>query len=50
MGDDPFSYGLHGNEQNLATFLRYSHEQGLSERLIEPRELFARETLEASKI
>ena len=50
MGDDPFSYGLHGNEQTLATFLRYSHEQGLCERLIEPAELFAAETLEASKI
>jgi 4,5-dihydroxyphthalate decarboxylase len=50
MGDDPFSYGLRGNEQTLATFLRYSFEQGLSGRLIEPGELFAAETLEASKI
>ena len=50
MGDDPFSYGLPGNEQNLATFLRYSHEQGLCDRLLEPRDLFAEETLEASKI
>ena len=50
MGDDPFSYGLHGNEQNLATFLRYSHEQGLCDRLLEPRDLFAEETLETSKI
>ena len=50
MGDDPFSYGLRGNEQNLATFLRYSFEQGLSERLIEPRELFAAETMQAARI
>ncbi|HLK73008.1 MAG TPA: hypothetical protein VKU77_05095 [Streptosporangiaceae bacterium] len=50
MGDDPFSYGLHGNEQTLATFLRYSHEQGLSGRLIQPAELFAPETLQTSKI
>jgi len=50
MGDDPFSYGLRGNELNLATFLRYSFQQGLCERLLEPRELFAAETLEASKI
>ena len=50
MGDDPFSYGLHGNEQTLATFLRYSFEQGLSERLLEPHEIFAPETLEAAKI
>jgi 4,5-dihydroxyphthalate decarboxylase len=50
MGDDPFSYGLPGNEKTLATFLRYSFEQGLCERLIEPRELFAAETMEAAKI
>jgi 4,5-dihydroxyphthalate decarboxylase len=50
MGEDPFSYGLRGNEHTLSTFLRYSHEQGLCERLIEPRELFAPETLEASRI
>jgi 4,5-dihydroxyphthalate decarboxylase len=50
MGDDPFSYGLPGNEQTLATFLRYSHEQGLSPQLLEPRDLFAVETLEAAKI
>jgi 4,5-dihydroxyphthalate decarboxylase len=50
MGDDPFSYGLSGNEHTLATFLRYSFEQGLSERLIKPHELFAQETLEASRI
>ena len=50
MGDDPFSYGLRGNEQNLTTFLRYSFEQGLSERLVEPRELFAAESLELARI
>jgi 4,5-dihydroxyphthalate decarboxylase len=50
MGDDPFSYGLQGNERNLATFCRYSFEQGLSERLLEPAELFAAETLESAKI
>jgi 4,5-dihydroxyphthalate decarboxylase len=50
MGEDPFSYGLRGNEQTLATFLRYSFEQGLCERPVEPRELFAVETLEAARI
>ena len=50
MGDDPFSYGLRGNEQNLATFLRYSHEQGLCDRLLEPADLFAAETLQAARI
>jgi 4,5-dihydroxyphthalate decarboxylase len=50
MGDDPFSYGLRGNEQNLATFLRYSREQGLCDRLLEPADLFAAETLQAARI
>ena len=50
MGVDPFSYGLRGNEHNLATFCRYSYEQGLSDRLIEPAELFAVETLDSAKI
>ena len=34
----------------LATFLRYSHEQGLSPRRLAPDELFAPETLESFKI
>jgi 4,5-dihydroxyphthalate decarboxylase len=50
MGDDPFSYGLTDNRHTLATFLRYSHEQGLSPLLLEPEELFAPETLTVSKI
>jgi 4,5-dihydroxyphthalate decarboxylase len=50
MGSDPFSYGLQGNEKNLATFCRYSFEQGLTQRLVEPSELFAAETLELAKI
>jgi hypothetical protein len=31
----------------LATFLRYSHEQGLAGRLLDPAELFAPETHDA---
>jgi len=50
MGDDPFSYGLQGNERTLGTFCRYSFEQGLAERLIDPADLFAVETLESAKI
>jgi 4,5-dihydroxyphthalate decarboxylase len=34
----------------LRTFLRYSFEQGLSKRLLEPRELFAPQTLESFRI
>ena len=38
-------YGLEANRRTLATFLGYSHEQGLADRRYEPEELFAPETL-----
>jgi 4,5-dihydroxyphthalate decarboxylase len=47
LGENYWSYGLEANRETLATFLRYHHEQGLSARLIEPDELFAREATEA---
>jgi 4,5-dihydroxyphthalate decarboxylase len=47
MGDDFWTYGLKANTGVLATFLRYSHEQGLAARLLEPAELFAPETHDA---
>jgi 4,5-dihydroxyphthalate decarboxylase len=48
--DDFWPYGLEPNRECLSTFLRYSFEQGLSDRLLAPDELFAPETLESSKI
>ena len=50
MGMDFWPYGLEKNRKTLATFLRYSREQGLSKRLLEPEELFASETLESFRI
>jgi 4,5-dihydroxyphthalate decarboxylase len=50
MGRDFWPYGLEANQHTLSTFLRYSFEQGLSKRLLEPRELFAPESLEMFKI
>lgn len=50
MGEDFWSYGLAANVDVLDTFLRYSHEQGLSPRRLAPEQLFARETLESFKI
>jgi len=50
MGDDFWPYGLARNRAALETFLRYSHEQGLSRRQLAPGELFAAETLESFKI
>jgi 4,5-dihydroxyphthalate decarboxylase len=50
MGDDFWPYGVASNVHTLETFLRYSHEQGLSKRRLKPNELFAPETLESFKI
>jgi 4,5-dihydroxyphthalate decarboxylase len=50
MGDDFWPYGFQPNVHTLSTFLRYSHEQGLSPRVLTPQELFAPESLESFKI
>jgi 4,5-dihydroxyphthalate decarboxylase len=50
MGDDFWPYGIAGNRHTLATFLRYSCEQGLAKHRLEPDELFAPETLESFRI
>lgn len=50
MGTDYWSYGLGPNRDTLATFLRYHHEQGLSERLLRPEELFAPEATESAVV
>lgn len=47
MGPSWWSYGLAGNSDGLATFLRYSREQGLARRPLTPAELFAPPTLES---
>jgi ABC-type nitrate/sulfonate/bicarbonate transport system substrate-binding protein len=50
LGEDYWSYGVDGNAEVLATFLRYHHEQGLSRRLLEPLELFAPEATESAVV
>jgi 4,5-dihydroxyphthalate decarboxylase len=50
MGDDFWPYGVEPNRQTLATFLRYSHEQGLAKRLLAPEDLFVAETFESFRI
>ncbi|MGV6872386.1 ABC transporter substrate-binding protein [Pseudochelatococcus sp. B33] len=47
LGTDFWPYGLDKNRETIATFLRYSYEQGLSPRRLEPEEIFAKETLES---
>jgi len=50
MGRDFWPYGYEPNIHALSTFLRYHYEQGLSKRLLIPKEIFAPESLEAFKI
>ena len=50
MGGDFWPYGVSANTAALDTFLRYSHEQGLSPKRLAPVDLFAPETLESFKI
>ena len=50
MGEDWWPYGYAPNRHVLDTFLRYHHEQGLSQRRLQPEELFVPETLDAYKI
>jgi 4,5-dihydroxyphthalate decarboxylase len=50
LGRDFWPYGYEPNVHALRTFLRYSYEQGLSKRQLEPKELFAHESLESFKI
>ncbi|MFY1638054.1 ABC transporter substrate-binding protein [Solwaraspora sp. WMMB335] len=45
LGADFWPYGLAANRTVLETFLRYSYEQGLARRRLDPAELFAPETL-----
>ena len=46
MTEDWWPYGIQKNRHVLETFLRYHHEQGLSERLMTIEEIFAPETLD----
>jgi 4,5-dihydroxyphthalate decarboxylase len=50
MGDEFWPYGLERNRATVATFLKYSHEQGLAAERLEPEALFAPESLETFRI
>ncbi len=50
LGEDWWPYGFEPNRHVLETFLRYHHEQGLSERRLKAEELFAPETLESFRV
>lgn len=46
FGGDPFAYGVGPNRHVLETLLQYSHDQGLSDRLVGIEEIYAPETLD----
>ncbi|MGA8456228.1 MAG: hypothetical protein WB800_12580, partial [Streptosporangiaceae bacterium] len=50
LGPDYWAYGLEPNRQALSTFLRYAHEQYLTDRLLAPEDLFAPETLDTALV
>lgn len=50
LGEDWWAYGFAPNRHVLETFLRYHHEQGLSQRTLAPEALFAPEALESFRI
>jgi 4,5-dihydroxyphthalate decarboxylase len=50
LGEDWWPYGFAPNRHVLDTFLRYHHEQGLSNERLTPEALFAPETLESYRV
>jgi 4,5-dihydroxyphthalate decarboxylase len=46
LGEDWWPYGLRANRKAVDTFLRYHHEQGLSERLLTSQDIFVPEFLD----
>jgi 4,5-dihydroxyphthalate decarboxylase len=50
MGRNFWAYGYQPNVDVIDRLLRYHYEQGLSQRQLTPREIFAPETLESFKI
>jgi 4,5-dihydroxyphthalate decarboxylase len=50
FGDDLWPYGLEANRHGLETLVQYAHEQGLIQKKVDVKELFAPSTLEDFKI
>lgn len=45
FGADPFAYGVEANRATLEAFCKFSFEQGVAQRLMQPEELFPATTL-----
>ena len=50
MGADFWKYGVHENTREIEALTQYVYEQGLTDRKVAVEELFARPTLEMSKV
>jgi 4,5-dihydroxyphthalate decarboxylase len=50
MGEDYWPYGVKENLKDIEAMARYSYDQGLAVRKMKPEELFAKSTLEISRI
>jgi 4,5-dihydroxyphthalate decarboxylase len=50
LGNDFWPYGIELNRRTLSTFLAYAHEQGLSDRQLEPDELFPEEVRSSFRV
>ena len=50
MGEDHWRYGIHENAKEIEAMTRYSFDQHLSARKLEPEDLFARSTFELTKL
>ena len=50
MGDDFWPYGVDANRHTLETFLRYSFEQGLTQKHSNIEDLFTKETLDTFRV
>ncbi len=50
MGGDFWSYGAQANAAEISAMTRYSHDQGLSQRLLSAEDLFAPSTFDLSKV
>jgi 4,5-dihydroxyphthalate decarboxylase len=50
FGKDCFPYGIESNRPTLEAFLRYAHEQGVTDRLLQPEELFPKQVQSAFKV
>ena len=50
MGDDFWRYGVNENRREIEALARYSHKQGLAQRIVPVEEMFAASTFEISRI